>query len=387
MRHCTALLSFIKTTSSLLLPIAATTTANVTYTLTERSFLRKLIPFRIIATGSMASVLRHVFLEHESLIALFLGSLEHVPLPTLPRMLLAEGFQRLLEGIYPQRELRGLFEEAEIEIRKILYDLDFDATGRRGVYKQTSSTFSSDELRAYNAVQIDPLTRLLAFELRAVCVYYSKLLAVSSKPEIEAAVMLRTLIASDLRTDCLLTDVILAFEQHQRDKYTGKPLEPVPSGVADFVKESLLLERDAFGKFRFDARGDNRHLLHNIKLDDVTKTQESFSLLLDPVLQRNGNFILKNYLVYSGRWTRYEVSCSEEDPRVDLILPAVETLSVRDDMTGKPSQIIVQYTEPVCRRHKTNARESKANLDHVEIFEIANENRNRTFWEKFFMDR
>ncbi|CCW61462.1 unnamed protein product [Phytomonas sp. EM1] len=385
MRVCRTLLSLVKAAPLLL--SSTTTTTSVIGSVVERSFMRNLIPFRLIATGSMASVLRHIFLQHEPLIALFFGSLEHVPLPALPRMLLAEGFQRLLEGVYPQRKLRELFEEAEIEVRKILYDLDFDVTGRRGVYKNQSSTASSDELMAYNAVQRDPLTRLLAFELRAVCEYYSKLLAISSQPEVGAAVMVRTMIASDLRTDRLLTDVVLAFDQHPRDKYTGRPLEPVPPAVVGFVKECLLFERDAFGKFRFDARGDNRHLLHNIKLADVTKTQESFSLLLDPVLKQNGNFLLRNLPVYNGRWTRYELSCGEEDPRIDASLPVVETLSVQDDVSGKPFSVVVQYTEPVCRRHKTNARESKANLDHVEIFEIANENRNRTFWEKYFMDR
>ncbi|AAZ10308.1 uncharacterized protein TEOVI_000771700 [Trypanosoma equiperdum] len=305
-----------------------------------------------------------------------------VPLPALPRMLLAEGFQRMLEGQSPQRDLRALFEEAEMEAHRLL--LDMDLAWRR----------QQPESHLYAAIRHDPLSRLLAYELYAICGYYVQLMSISGSPEVGAAALLRTLIASDVRTDHLLQHTTLRFEALPRDVVTGERLHPCEAPVEAFVKECLLLERDAFGRFRFDPRGDNRLLMHCLKLDDIVKTPKSFSVVLDPLVRRYGNFDLDRAVVYQGRWMQHRLACREEEHRVDERLPLLETVGVKNstgeaDTSGFNEDLtfIVRYNDPICRRHKETSLEKEADKCHVEVFELAVEDTARTFWEKWFLDR
>ncbi|KAG5488057.1 hypothetical protein LSCM4_08282 [Leishmania orientalis] len=347
----------------------------------ERSFLRHLIPMRVYSSGPPSIYLRHAFLHQNRLIHRFLGALEAVPLPSLPRMLLAEGFQRMLEGDAPQRELRALFEDAEAECRKMLLHLDRSEGGHRWCR-------DPHDQEASHGVAHDPLRRLLAYELRAACSHYARLMAVSSSPYAPAAVVVRTIIASDVRTDDFLVKMVLEFEKHPRNVETGERVgEAVPLVVEELMKELLLLERDAFGCFRFDPRGDNHHLVHCLKLADMTKTLTSYSIMLDPLMKRYGNYCVECEEVYKGRWNQYKVHCGPEDHRIDPALPLFETVIAKDPITGGALNMIVHYDEPICLRHKHSSREEKGNFGHTEVFELAIEAKNRTLWERYFLDR
>ncbi|KAG5511945.1 hypothetical protein JKF63_07770 [Porcisia hertigi] len=351
----------------------------------ERSFLRNLIPMRVYSTGPPSIYLRHAFLHQDRLIHRFLGALEAVPLPSLPRMLLAEGFQRLLEGEAPQRELRVLFEDAEMECRKMLLHLDVNEGGHRPYHDQRTDLRDRE---AWHSVTHDPLRRLLAYELYAACSYYARLMAVSSDPYVPAAVSVRTIIASDVRTDHLLVKVTLDFERFPRDVKTGERVgESMPLVVEELMKELLLLERDAFGCFRFDPRGDNHHLVHSLKLADVTKTPQSYSVMLDPLMKRWGNYCVECREIHKGRWKEYRVQCGPEEHRIDSALPLYESVVAKDPITGGTLNMLVHYDEPVCIRHKPSSREEKGNLGHIEVFELAIEAEDRTFWERYFLDR
>ncbi|GET85587.1 hypothetical protein, conserved [Leishmania tarentolae] len=351
----------------------------------ERSFVRNLIPMRVYSAGPPSVYLRHAFLNQDRLIHRFLGALEAVPLPSLPRMLLAEGFQRMLEGDVPQRELRALFEDAEVECRKMLLHMDVNKGGHRRYQDPSADPHDRD---AWHAVKHDPLRRLLAHELRAACSHYARLMAVSSTPYVSAAVIVRTIIASDVRTDNLLVKMTLAFERHPRNLETGERIgEAMPLVVEELMKELLLLERDAFGSLRFDPRGDNHHLVHSLKLADMTKTPQSFSIILDPVMRKYGNYCVECEEVHRGRWKQYKVHCGPEDHRIDPALPLFESVVATDPITGGPLNMLVHYDEPICLRHKQSTREDKGNFGHTEVFELAIDAPNRTFWERYFLDR
>ncbi|EPY33894.1 hypothetical protein STCU_01872 [Strigomonas culicis] len=323
----------------------------------------------------MSTALRHAFLHQDCLIPQVLGALEHVELPPTPRIIFAEGFQRLLEGDAPQRELRELFEEALMLSRLVL------------LHTLDGNRYPPGEHAYIERVRGDPLHRLLAYELRAACEYYARLMAVTTTPHLGASVVLRTLIAADVRQDPLLGALIRQFQDHPRDADTGARLRPLPAATEEFVKECLLLERDAFGVFRFDPRADNHHLLHALQLDDITKTPESARVLRDPLLGQYGNFELVSETIHQGRWTRYTLSCRPEDHRLLPSLPELETIVAPDELDETKSlQVLVEYNKPLCDRHKQSTRESKANLAHVEVFELAAEDK-RGFWEKYFLDR
>ncbi|RNF27007.1 uncharacterized protein Tco025E_00763 [Trypanosoma conorhini] len=393
MRASSRLAVSLSTTSSTT-PLACFSSADGALQEVERSFLRHVIPLRLQGPGSVAALYRHAFLHQEHLIQRVLGALEAVALPALPRMLLAEGFQRMLDGETPQRDIRALFEEAENEARRMLLQAEF--------HLDTVSRQPDGHL--YAAIKTNPLTRLLAYELRAACGYYAQVMSIRSQPEDSAAALLRTVIAADVRTDPFLADLMLKFAALRRNVATGERLETCLQPVEEFVKECLLLERDAFGRFRFDARGDNRHVLHCIKLVDITKTPKDFSVLLDPVLRQYGNFCLQSTPVHQGRWMEHRLSCAEESHRVDPRLPLVETVEVpaesetefhidgifgvaRGASEGPPLVFFVRYNDPICRRHKETTREKEAEKDHVEVFELAVEDTSRSFWEKWFLDR
>ncbi|KAG5487755.1 hypothetical protein LSCM1_08121 [Leishmania martiniquensis] len=351
----------------------------------ERSLLRHLIPMRVYSSGPPSLYLRHAFLHRDRLVRRFLGALEAVPLPSLPRMLLAEGIQRMLEGDTPQRELRALFEDAEVECRKMLLHMDVSEGGHRRYHDPRTNPHDRE---AWHAVAHDPLRRLLAYELCAACSHYARLMAVSSNPHAPAAVVVRNVIASDMRRDNLLVKVTLEYEKHPRNVETGERVgEAMPRVVDEVMKELLLLERDAFGCFRFDPRGDNHHLVHCLKLADMTKTRRSYSIMLDPLMHKYGNYCVECVEVYKGRWRQYRVHCGPEDHRIDPELPPFEMVVANDPITGGALNMVVHYDEPICLRHKHSSREEKGNFGHTEVFELAIEAKNRSLWEQYFLDR
>ncbi|PWU95135.1 hypothetical protein C4B63_23g261 [Trypanosoma cruzi] len=193
--------SAIASTPTVVADAASSSSLDVTLQEVERCFLRHVIPMRVQGAGAAAALYRHAFLHQESLIQRVLGALEAVPLPALPRMLLAEGFQRMLDGETPQRDIRALFEEAENEARRVLIQAEF----------HSSVNSQHCDGHFYAAIKTNPLMRLLAYELRAACGYYAQIMSIRSQPEDGAAMLLRTLIAADIRTDPFLVDVMLKF--------------------------------------------------------------------------------------------------------------------------------------------------------------------------------
>ncbi|RNF04953.1 hypothetical protein TraAM80_04806 [Trypanosoma rangeli] len=189
-------------------------------------------------------------------------------------------------------------------------------------------------------------------------------MSIRTQPEDSAVALLRTVIAADIRTDPFLVDLMLKFAALHRNVSTGEWLETCLTPVEKFVKECLFLERDAFDRFRFDVHGDNRHILHCIKLADITKTPRDFAALLDPVLQQYDIFCLQSTLVHQGRWMEHRLSCAEEVHRVDSRLPLVETVEVpadseslvridgsfgvaRRESEGSPLVLFVRYSDPI----------------------------------------
>lgn len=363
-------------------PITTTPSPSPNAVAAEKSLLRNLVPFRVGGGGPMATNLRIALTNRPELADRFLATLQQVvELPVLPRRLLAEGIQRVLEGDRPQRDLRHLFEDAETETRRVLLGITRDANGVE-VQRQGAERLS------FEAVQGNAHVRLLAYELYAACGYYARLLSVSSQPEVEAALAVRTLIATDVRTDAVLGQALQQFVDIPRDVHTGQRLVALPVTTAMFAKETLLMERDAFGVYRFDARGDNSNLFHNHKLDDVGKTPKSFSLMYDPVVVAAGNFEVESRKIHNGRWWSHQISCGPEHHIVDPPhLPSLEVLDGTDNVTEEPVRCRVCYSEPICQRHKLTTRESKGSLPHRQVIELAAEQSPRSFWAKYFMDR
>lgn len=343
-----------------------------------------MLPLSVRSTGSVSYQLRHAYLQQEGLIHCVLGALEHVTLPATPRMLCAEGFQRMLEGQSRQREVRRFFEEAELECRKVLLGTPpYEAPA-------ASVTVTSGSTPALcRAIQSDPYMRLLAYELRAACGHYANLLAVSSTPIASADALLHAALVADPRPDPVFASTVLAFEQLRREESTGARLETFPAESDAFIKESLLLERDLLGTFRFDPRSDIRHWLHTLKLSDLGKSWRSFAVIRDPVVQQWSNFTIEEEEVHKNRWMQFKVSCGPENHRIDPALPLMETVFVEDEIEPeKQLSILVRYDEPILsHRVAGTTKESRADTTHTEVLELAIEKRNRGFLERWFMDR
>eukprot|EP00796_Vickermania_ingenoplastis_P001454 gene1455-844_t len=182
-----------------------------------------------------------------------------------------------------------------------------------------------------------------------------------------------------------------------------------------FVHELLALERDCFGAFRFDPRGDNRHLLHLFQLKDVGKTWESFALLLHPLLRQSGNYVVSYRPIANARWWEFCVRCGQEDHRLipntpipvpvteggrdppqphsaqgttqgDEAAPAPEALPLFEEIRVSTSpenaasplqsssmvRFMAYYNDPICHlRPGATEKEKRGNLQHTEVFELA----------------
>lgn len=337
-----------------------TTSAAVPSTAIQRSFLRSLIPFRYTGSGVPVEVLRAAFIRHEMLIPRVLGTLEVAPLPPMPRMMFAEGFQMMLGGRHPQREVRAMFEDASLGIRKWLND--------------------DESEEAYNAI-----LRLLGYELLAAASYYFALTSITSAPQDAASIAARSVVTSDLKADRVISAHVVAFEDMERHVETGaRPEDPMLDVLA---QEMFLLERDAFGKHRFDFRGAKRHIFHHIEVESITKTDKSFSFLKDSIVRSHGNFSMESKIVHQGRWVEHRLWCNNEDTRVDAALPQNEVINLKSD--GWAATVRVNYSDPICERMMTTnssikAVETMTDIPHVEIFELAVPDRDSTFLERWF---
>lgn len=173
-------------------------------------------------------------------------------------------------------------------------------------------------------------------------------------------------------------------------------------GEADLtVREILLLERDVFGCFRFDPRGDNRHLFHLHQLEQITKTWDSCALLFHPLVRFFGAFTVRYIPIANHRWMKLEISCNEEDHRVcvgggttkDSVdsrcdwdskgLPLFEEISTVDEEEASLAENIsnaklprisfmVAYNTPICPiRVSATRKELKERIQFKETFELA----------------
>lgn len=332
----------------------------VASTALQRSFLKSLVPFRYTGGGIPVDVIRWAFLRHEALIPRVLGTLEVAPLPAMPRMMFAEAFQMMLSGRHPQRDVRSMFEDSAVEMRRWLND----DTGEE----------------AYN-----PVLRLLAYELLAGASFYFALMSITSSPNAAAAIAVRSVVTSDLKSDRTLLGSIVAFEALERDIATGaRPEDPILDVV---VQEMLLLERDAFGKHRFDFRGAKRHILHHLEVESVGRTDLALALTKDAVLKGYGNFGMESKGVHQGRWIEHRLWCNEEDTRVDSTLPTTEPVKMKGD--GWEAIVLLHFASPLCERMLTThssikAVETMTDTQHVEVFELAVPDRDSTFLERWF---
>lgn len=333
----------------------------VASTAIQRSFFRSLVPFRYSGgVGVPADVLRGVFLRREMLIPRVFGTLEVAPLPAMPRMMFAEAVQMMLSGKYPQREVRSMFEDASVEMRRWLND---DTSGDAE----------------------NPVLRLLGYELLAAASYYFAITSITSSPNAAASIAMRSVVTSDLKADQVMTRTALAFEALERNIETGaRPEDP---GLDVFCQEMFLLERDAFGKHRFDFRGAKRHLFHHFEVESVGKTLTTLALTKDPVFVSHANIHVEGKVVHQGRWTEHRVWCNEEDTRVDSTLPKVETVNLQGD--GWKAAVQIHYADPVCERMmltnpSAKALEALSDKQHIEVFELAVPDRHSTFLEKWF---
>jgi hypothetical protein len=325
----------------------------------QRSFLKSLIPFRYAGGGIPTDIIRSVFLRHEMLIPRLLGTLEVAPLPAMPRMMFAEAFQMLLSGRYPQREVRSMFEDSSVEMRRWL---------------------NEDGLEAVN-----PVLRLLGYELLAAASFYFALMSITSTPNAAASIAVRSVVTSDLKSDKTLLGSIVAFEELERDIATGARVED--PGLDVVVQEMLLLERDSFGKHRFDFRGSKRHILHHLEVESVGRTERSLALVKDPVMKGYGNFSTSEKVVHQGRWIEHQLWCNDEDSRVDSTLPLTERVKLSGD--GWDANVLIDFGGPLCDRMLTThssikAVETMSDVRHVEVFELAVPDRDSTFLERWF---
>lgn len=319
----------------------------------RHSLLRSLIPFIVTGAGPVANLYRAAFLHRQPLVRNMLQRLENLDTAINPRLVLAEAIQRLLQGTMFQRDIRPLFESAEIEFRR-----ELNATGCR--------------------CSTDPPYRLKTFELWMCAAFYVDMLSVSSDPFHGAEIRLYSGMASDIAKDELCTKLYLAFESEET-----RPT--VPPEFRDCIGEMLLLERDVFGKFRFDSRRGAKYLTHSIRLDAVGHDKSTASLLHDPTILEYGNFHQQQREVGNGRWMEHTLWCGDEDHRLFDFLPPKEKITVAGE--GWSHEIILSYDTPLCTRtHEVDPALAKAGQAYVETFEIVIPKK-RSWLAKKFLDR
>ena len=315
------------------------------------SILRKLVPLRLIGAGPVANLMSSAYINREPLIHMVLETLQEAPTDLPMRAAFADAFQRLLEGELPQRDLRRLFESIELQYRNKL-------------------NFSEGQWK------YDPSFRLAGFQLRLAAMYYGTMLGISATPQDTTETCIRAMINSDIGQEPIFTDIFRAFEEVDR-----RPL--VPEEYKKFIGEMMILERDAFGIFRLDGRGNGQRFVHCIKTCDIGNSHETVKILNEPTVEENGNFFL--IIDESNpRWIAYELMCGREDHKVLPDLPDSEFISVRGE--GWHHKVEIVYNSPIVTSRVASAGK-RGDEQCTEKFELNVEDKQRSFFEKFFLDR
>lgn len=253
----------------------------------NHSLLRHLIPLHLVGNNQPPAVLLRHSLIHRKDIFLpsLLTSLETAPtnFPKTPIVLLAEGFQLILEGGHPQRLLREAFEKAELACRRIL--MDFETTdssffslllpsSSENCFSSTSHDYRSlieyheaAERDAWELIKISPLYRLWMFELQAAAAYYIKIFSIpSSSAHITcydvAAMAVQHIVAGDVRRDALLANAVLHWEEFEVRKKCAEEEKLKESGIR---RGKTRLFKDRYNSWMHSLWdwGWKRHLVEN----------------------------------------------------------------------------------------------------------------------------
>ena len=319
----------------------------------RHSLIRNLIPFTIAGAGPVANLYRAAFLHRQPLVKNMLKRLETLDTALHPRVALAEALQRMLQGQLLQRDLRPLFERAEVMYRRELND--------------TNCRCSTD-----------PPYRLLTLQLWLTSIFYVDMLAVSADPFHNAEIRLYSGMTSDVGKDELLTKLFVAYEN-----FETRP--EIPPEFIECIEEMLLLERDLFGKYRFDSRRGVKALTHAIALDAVGHDATTASLLDHETIQKYGNFLTEVKEINNGRWREHRLWCGEEDHRLFDFLPGKEKITVAGE--GWSHDIVLSYDTPLCTRtHEVDPTLLKSGEAYVEKFEVVIP-KHRSWLARTFLDR
>lgn len=257
-----------------------------------------------------------------------LAALEKADLDATPRMMLAEGYQGIMEGKL-QRDIRSIFETAEMECRQAYH----------GKYEPHRMG--------------DPMYKLTAFQLWMAAGYWTRMFYISADPLPECSVFLHTKYTADIRRDEALSHVFLRTSSDigRRD---------LNDDELSVIAETLLLERDMYGHYRFERRSDQQFFMQSLLSKDVGHNDDTSGVLqLRPVVD-HGNFVVEVKEKYDGRWRNVKVSCGDE---AKLAPPWREEIVVDvsgHDLSGRSAVCLSAWgpTGAVAYRHPTLDRAS-----------------------------
>lgn len=362
-----------------------------------RSVLRSLLPFYIVGQGNMSAFARAAFLQRPVLIHEALGTLESLEdIPTAPRIAISTALQLLIDG-EPQRNIRDAFDQADLIARRTL--LDYGSGGKHG---------------------LDPVASVVLHELRLAAGMYSKYFTPSTlNPVQQGSILARHMLEHDIRRDESLDTLSLVNDS---DRVACSPR------MWDALAEILKLERDLLGEYRLDMRHGTHYVFHNVKVEDIEKSHETFGLMKMPVVEMYGNFVVKETLKFDKRWTSVEISCRKEDHKIPvfieadpesndesqaprspaqapdmleippgmkrIILPNVDEV-ISDDGSNDAARVV--FNKPIIFRDQANASKDHRNgrkfeEQHVATFELASERpkdfeKSLSFMDRYFRSR
>lgn len=153
---------------------------------------------------------------------------------------------------------------------------------------------------------IDPEYKMMTGQLAMGAGWWARMFLVHHQPWIEAEEFVNMRYGSDVRRDETISQYTrLLLEEAGREKLN--------EDMHELFKDIFILERDLYGQYRFDRRGDQVFLLQSVKMADVGRNDESAVAIigeLDSVVKA-GHFDVKLTNVQE-RWKQYCVTCKPE---------------------------------------------------------------------------
>lgn len=237
----------------------------------------------------MSDAVREVFLHDKTIWVNLLGALEQADMHATPRMVVAECFQAIMEEKL-QRDIRQMFEDAELECRLAYH----------GKYEPEKMN--------------DPVYKVTSAQLWMAAGYWARMFAISANPLPECEKFLHTKYTADVRRDGILKDCFIDILTK-----TGRAALTEQQNKA--IGDLCIVERDLYGQFRMDRSSDQQFLVHSCLCRDIGKTVESFGVIQHPPIEEFGNFFLEVTDTYQGRWRRIEVKCGPEEGMIPFEEP------------------------------------------------------------------